>query len=264
MNLDNLMKIAIESALIAGEKILEIYNQKDFDIKIKNDNSPLTIADIEANKIINDKLLKTNYNIVSEEGLEIDYRERTKWKYFWLVDPIDGTKEFIKRNGEFTVNIALIENNVPVLGVVYAPFLRELFYADKIFGSFKIKNVQSFEDVLHKKPIDLSMLKPPSNYTIIVSKSHMNDETQEYIKKLESYYKNITKISFGSSLKICRVADRTVNCYPRFGPTMEWDTAAAHAVAKYSGCSVKNKDEKSDLVYNKKSLLNPFFIVKSL
>lgn len=263
MNLPELRDIAIESVLISGKKILDIYNHKSFDIKIKNDNSPLTIADIESNRIIKKNLSKTSYNILSEEGSKIDYEERIKWKYFWMVDPIDGTKEFIKRNGEFTVNIALIENNTPILGVVYAPFLKELFFADKIFGSFKITNVQSIEDVLQTKPIELSTLKPPSNYTVIVSKSHMNHETQKYVKKLESYYQNITKISFGSSLKICRVADRTVNCYPRFGPTMEWDTAAAHAVAKYSGCSVKTKDEKSDLVYNKKNLLNPFFIVKS-
>lgn len=261
MNYCNLRDIAVDAALIAGEKILEIYNNKNFEVEFKNDNSPLTIADKISNKIILNKLKKTKFPVLSEEGLKIPYDKRKKWKNFWMIDPIDGTKEFIKKNGEFTVNIALIENNIPVIGVVYAPYLKELYIADKLNGSFKIENIQNVDEYNLKNFISLDSLKLPNYYSVVVSKSHLNDETKMYVEKLKQKHKNVVLHSFGSSLKICKVADRSANCYPRFGPTMEWDTAAAHAIIKYSNGLIINFIDKKELKYNKKNLLNPHFVV---
>ena len=261
MNYSIYRDIAVSAALNAGKKILEIYNNENFEVEFKNDDSPLTIADKISNKIILKKLKKTGLPILSEEGSEISYEIRKKWKKFWMIDPIDGTKEFIKKNGEFTVNIALIENNLPVVGIVYAPYLRELFIADKINGSYKLENIYNEDDYNINNFIKLESLKLPYSYTVVVSKSHLNDETKKYVEELKHKYKKVVLHSFGSSLKICKVAERSANCYPRFGPTMEWDTAAAHAIIKYSNGSLINYVNKKELNYNKKKLLNPYFIV---
>ena len=256
MNYTNLLKSSIETSYLAGDKILEIYNDNNYksSIEIKKDASPLTIADKASNSVIVDSLKKITNEIpiLSEEEKEIDYSIRKKWNRFWLVDPLDGTKEFINRNGEFTVNIALIENNTPIMGIVYSPVKEKLWYGLKDHGSFIINNKQ--------KPIKISK-KEPSNGTIkiVSSRSHANNEKlKNYLKQFEKY----ELVNMGSSIKMCLVADGTAHYYPRFGPTMEWDTGAAHAVVKYANGNIYNIDTNEELIYNKENLLNPGFVVK--
>ena len=256
MNYTNLLKPIIETSYLAGEKILEIYNDNNYksSIEIKKDASPLTIADKASNNVIVNSLNKINNKIpiLSEEEREIDYSNRKKWNLFWLVDPLDGTKEFINRNGEFTVNIALIENNTPIMGVVYAPVLNKLWYGLKNHGSFVINDKKNPTKILKKEPSE-------NTIKIVSSRSHANNE------KLKNYLKQFKKyelVNMGSSIKMCLVADGSAHYYPRFGPTMEWDTGAAHAVVKYANGNIYNIDTDEELVYNKENLLNPGFIVK--
>jgi 3'(2'), 5'-bisphosphate nucleotidase len=263
MKISKELEIAIKTSLVAGKKIIEIYNSNNFDVSEKSDKSPLTIADKESHKIIVDFLSKTSHPILSEEGSEIDYKKRRSWDTFWLVDPIDGTKEFIKKNGEFTVNIALIKNQKTILGVVYAPALKVLYFAEENFGSYKVNNISSFKYIFKGKTQNLKESSYPEIYTMVVSKSHMNHETEDYVREIKNGEGKIKLKSFGSSLKICKVADGEAHCYPRFGPTMEWDTAAAHAVAKYAACRLIDSKSKKELLYNKENLLNPFFLVLS-
>lgn len=261
MKLSEELELAIRAALKAGEAIMEIYNDEDFEVEFKSDNSPLTKADKAAHEIIKSYLSNSSLPILSEEGSEIPYAERKNWKRFWMVDPIDGTKEFIKRNGEFTVNIALIENQKPILGVVYAPALKDLYFAEKGVGSFKMENITSIEDKYNSERIELTKSVYPETYTLVVSKSHMNKETQEFVDLKEKEFGKIATASFGSSLKICKVAEGNAHCYPRFGPTMEWDTAAAHAIAIFANNNVNKANTTLNLKYNKENLLNPNFIV---
>jgi len=235
----------------AGDAIMEIY-QKDFSIEYKDDQSPLTEADIKSNEIICKELerLYPTIPILSEENKTVSYEERKNWELFWLIDPIDGTKEFIKKNGEFTVNIALIENNTPVLGVVYAPALGDMYYAQKGNGSFK--NGQ-------KLPLHINKL-PKERLKVVASKSHLSEETQTFIDNL--YTKEIEQVSKGSSLKLCMVAEGTADIYPRLAPTMEWDTGAAHAIVIEVGKRVLQFGKKENLLYNKEVLLNPWFVVE--
>jgi len=233
----------------AGDAIMSIY-EKDFSIEYKDDSSPLTQADIEANNIICNYLQK-NYPeipILSEESKQIPYVDRKNWEYYWCVDPIDGTKEFIKKNGEFTVNIALIHKNNPVLGVVYAPVLDLMYYAKEKEGAFRNGE---------RLPIQ----REDNSYTIVASKSHMSNETQHYIDKIATTKKK-KLVSMGSSLKICLVADGSADIYPRFAPTMEWDTAAAHAIVRQSKKKILEYNSSEEIHYNKNDLLNPWFIVK--
>ena len=243
----------------AGQSILDIYNDENKfnNIEIKKDNSPLTLADKASNNIICSSLKKLypDIPILSEEGTTIDYYERKKWKNFWLIDPLDGTKEFIKRNGEFTVNIALIKDSKPILGVVYAPVLDITWYGSKDIGSFKIEG-----DSNSKKINVINSIDDNKNIKIVSSRSHSNSP------KLEEYtsqFKKFELIKMGSSIKICLVADGSAHYYPRFGPTMEWDTAAAHAIVKYAGGNILNINSKLELRYNKENLLNPGFLVNS-
>jgi 3'(2'), 5'-bisphosphate nucleotidase len=237
----------------AGDAIMQIYKQ-DFEVEYKQDSSPLTLADKNANDIIENGLnqLLVNAPILSEEGKEIPYEDRKHWEYFWLVDPLDGTKEFIKKNGEFTVNIALIYKDTPVLGVVYAPVLNICYWAKQGEGAFK-----------DGKKLPLKIEQQRETCKIIASRSHMSNETQAFIDAIDTD-KEKELISIGSSLKICLVAEGEVDIYPRLGPTMEWDTGAAHAVALESGASLKkySKDGFSIHSYNKKNLLNKWFVVE--
>jgi len=256
------LKCSIRATLLAGEKILEIYNSNQFEAELKNDNSPLTKADKESHNTIVEQLSKLGMPILSEEGVEIDYSIRKNWSKYWLIDPLDGTKEFTKKNGEFTVNIALIENSIPVLGVVYAPVTKELYIAEKDFGSFKIESIEKFEELSVKQTLNLSESALPDEYTIVVSRSHLNKETIDFIDVKKQKFEKISTKQYGSSLKICKVAEGSAHCYPRLGPTMEWDTAAAHAVVKYSGKRLFKFNTNDELAYNKESLLNPFFITE--
>ena len=266
--MNSTLQLAIQAALDAGEAILSIYNDSnaDFNIERKADNSPLTIADKKANERIMEYLKTSSYPIISEENKNLDYTERKSWKSLWIVDPLDGTKEFIKRNGEFTVNIALIENGTPILGVIYVPCLKRLYYGDLKLGAYKVDNIENSASLDLKKLTDNSIKLPLENqerpFTVVCSRSHMSEQTAEFIKKLEKEHKEIQLTSIGSSLKICLVAEGTADVYPRFAPTMEWDTAAGHAIVKAMGKNLYKEDETSPLEYNKENLLNPYFIVK--
>jgi 3'(2'), 5'-bisphosphate nucleotidase len=262
----NLINTAMTSAIYAGFEILKIYQnpKTDFSIEKKADNSPLTIADKAAHRIIMKELKKTGLPILSEEGKDIPYEERKDWHRFWLVDPLDGTKEFIKRNGEFTVNIALIEDGKPVAGVIYVPVSKTLYAGIWDEGAWKKEGMDtpvSFE-TLKAKGIRLPSQTRPKTFTLVGSRSHMNQETEDYMSQRRCEHGDVTVIAKGSSLKICLVAENAAHEYPRFGPTMEWDTAAGHAIAKAAGKQVVLVDKHAELCYNKEDLQNPFFIVK--
>lgn len=256
-NIDALTKTAIKAAIKAGHEILEVYYHFDFGVEFKSDNSPLTVADKLAHQAIVQVLSETNLPVLSEEGKSIAYEERKTWRLFWLVDPLDGTKEFIKRNDEFTVNIALIKGTSPIAGIVYVPVTRELFWGNHA-GSFKaivenekLNNIQRLPSILTKV-----------NFVIAGSKSHMNPETEEFIQRLDKNGKSVEIKSKGSALKICMVAEGVADIYPRLAPTMEWDTAAGHAIVKFAGKEIVQFENKKPLVYNKENLLNPWFIVQ--
>jgi 3'(2'), 5'-bisphosphate nucleotidase len=257
IDIQDIVKIAKN----AGKAIMEIYNQ-DFGVEFKTDNTPLTIADHKANEIILTALnklpinsfLQQNIPILSEEGRNVPYDERKNWKYFWLIDPLDGTKEFVKKNGEFTINIALIHKKTPVLGVVYSPVLNLCYWAKSNEGAFK-----------DGKKLPLKTKRQRDVYKIVASRSHMSSETKDFIEAIDTD-KEKEVISIGSSLKICLVAEGEANIYPRLGPTMEWDTAAAHAIVNESnGLFNKYLDNGTyqQHLYNKKNLLNDWFVVES-
>jgi 3'(2'), 5'-bisphosphate nucleotidase len=258
INIDNLIEVAIESAIKAGIKIMEIYSGEYIEIKEKEDHSPITQADRAAHEIIFQQLKATRIPAISEEGASIAFEERNKWDLYWLIDPLDGTKEFIKRNGEFTVNIALIENQAPLLGVIYLPVTKMLYFASPN-GSFKIAYDENKPTTQINSAQRLPLPKKHEGYIVVGSRSHQNEETQTFIQNL--HQKNIQFISAGSSLKFCLIAEGSADIYPRMGPTMEWDTAAGHAIAKYAGATITKYPEKTPLTYNKEDLLNPWFVV---
>lgn len=239
----------------AGKAIMQVYEQ-DFKVEYKQDSSPLTLADKRSNDIIEDGLnqLSVNFPILSEEGKEIPYENRKYWEYFWLVDPLDGTKEFVKKNGEFTVNIALIYKDTPVLGVVYAPVLDVCYWAKQDEGAFK-----------DGKKLPLKAKNQRSIYKIVVSRSHMSNETQAFIDTIDTD-KEKELASVGSSLKICLVAEGEADVYPRLAPTMEWDIGAAHSIVLESGSVLRRYyDGKfSKLNYNKINLTNDWFVVQKI
>jgi len=253
MNLKPLLTLAIQAAEEASKEILTVYHSGDFQAEAKGDNSPLTLADKKAHESIVKNLQSSKLPLLSEEGRSIPYAERKDWDYFWMVDPLDGTKEFLKRNGEFTVNIALIHKGVPILGVVAVPVTGDVFYADELEGGF-VKREGKTTMLAKRKATDLTQ----SGLRIVASRSHMSDETQEFINKLNEP----TLVSQGSSLKFMLLAEGKADVYPRFAPTMEWDTAAAHAVVKAVDLKVFQHGTETEVVYNKIDLLNPWFLVK--
>lgn len=257
------LKLALKAALEAGEAIMDVYNSDSFDIEIKHDQSPLTKADRISHKIIVAELNKTGIPVLSEEGKMIAFSERESWNLLWIVDPIDGTKEFIKRNGEFTVNIALIEKGLPILGVVYAPAINELYFADELLGAFKqtiAGEIQLDELVQNASKLPLPSSNRP--FTVVASKSHLSEETAAFIEELRNKHGHLESISKGSSLKLCMVADGTADCYPRYAPTMEWDTAAGQAICRFAGKLVKDLKTGSEMKYNREELLNNWFLVE--
>ncbi len=269
---DKLILTTILAAKRAGEAILDVYDS-DFAVEQKDDKSPLTLADKKSNEIIENVLEQTitvnnsTVPILSEEGKEISYEERKKWEYFWLVDPLDGTKEFIKRNGEFTVNIALIHKHKPVLGIIYIPVKDVFYFAAINFGSYKLESSDILSDNLSIQGlINKSQRLPLNNdnntpFTIVGSRSHTSEEFSEFVKQLNAKYGKVEFISSGSSLKLCLVAEGKADVYPRFGPTMEWDTAAGQAIVEQANGTVMDTQSNEPLNYNKSNLLNPFFIV---
>lgn len=269
----------------AGLAILDIYKQ-EFDVSYKEDRSPLTLADQRSHDIIVDHLTdpsKKSLPILSEEGKDIPFEQRRAWEYFWLIDPLDGTKEFIKRNGEFTVNIALIYQHRPVLGVIHAPVNNIFYFAAEDLGAFRLKNHNVFEllegkaseierdsvleEILKQSDrlphYDTPLDTHDSDLVIVGSRSHPSKEFEAFVKTMKKQHEKVDVISSGSSLKLCLVAEGRADIYPRLGPTMEWDTAAGQAIVEQANGSVLNYETGEPLQYNKKNLLNSWFIVKA-
>lgn len=249
--LDRVVTIAEQ----AGNAILEIY-AAGFDVDLKDDGSPLTEADVASHRLITASLgaLTPDIPILSEESAEqAPYELRRAWRRFWLVDPLDGTKEFVRRNGEFTVNVALIEDGVPILGVVHAPVL-SLTYA-AVAGRPAVRLREGGSELIQAESVQGDMLR------VVASRSHAGPETDRFLDALRSS-QPVDLVSRGSALKICLVADGTADLYPRLGPTMEWDTAAAHAVAEAAGAHIVGRDGVP-LRYNKQDLRNPHFLVSA-
>jgi 3'(2'), 5'-bisphosphate nucleotidase len=248
----------LTAAVTAGSVIMDIY-ERDFEVDLKADQSPLTEADRQANAVIMEAL-STHYPhipVISEENKEVTYAERSEWDQFWLVDPLDGTKEFIKKNGEFTVNIALIKKGLPVAGIVYRPVERISYSAESGSGAFRTLIGGEAQRINNDKHyLDQEQV------SVVASRSHITPEVKDFVGKLKELGKEVDLISVGSSLKLCLVAEGSANVYPRFGPTMEWDTGAAHAVVLESGRDVISHETGESLIYNKPSLLNPWFIVE--
>lgn len=279
-----LLRTALLASLEAGEEIMHIYTdpKQDFGIEKKADNSPLTLADKASHQVIMRHLLTTDIPVLSEEGQHLPYEQRETWERLWVVDPLDGTKEFIKKNGEFTVNVALVEHGSPVMGVVYVPAPRMLYYGIVGEGAWKCvvptlsdglpapENLADFLSLCGQSEqespfggIALPVEGEHDVFTIVASRSHMSSETQAYIQEMEQLHGRVKTVSSGSSIKICLVAEGVADAYPRYAPTMEWDTAAGDAVARAAGKVVTSAETGKPLVYNKPDLHNPWFLVES-
>lgn len=282
-NLKTLLQTALLASLEAGEEIMRIYTdpKQDFGIERKADNSPLTLADKASHRVIMNYLAATPIPVLSEEGRHLPYEERSGWDCLWVVDPLDGTKEFIKKNGEFTVNVALVQQGAPVLGVVYVPATRVLYYGMVGEGAWKctvpalgsgLPEADSLAAFLSQgAPSDgkapfggeqLPVGRGHDVFTVVASRSHMSPETQAYIQEMERVHGQVRTVSSGSSIKICLVAEGVADAYPRYAPTMEWDTAAGDAVARAAGRAMRNAENGKPLLYNKPDLLNPWFLVE--
>ncbi len=251
INPDQWLDAVIDIARDAGKKILDIY-VTDFDVSHKHDNTPLTEADMAAHKTIVNGLhgLDCDYPILSEESSHIGFSERSQWTTYWLVDPLDGTREFIKKNGEFTVNIALIHEHKPILGVIYVPVSGDCYFAAKTFGAFK--------QLRGQEAVAIHTRDKPRNMTIIAgSRSHRGDSLNEFLNKIGKY----DIVSMGSSLKSCLVAEGKADIYPRLGPTSEWDTAAAQCIVEEAGGKILDLEMQPMRYNTKRSLLNPYFLV---
>ena len=253
----HLLEIAKRAALEAGAEIMKIYTDpsQDFGIEKKADNSPLTLADKAAHLCIMRHLQETDIPVLSEEGQHLPFSERQAWQRLWVVDPLDGTKEFIRKNGEFTVNIALVEDGNPILGVIYIPVTGILYYGVVGEGAWK-------ETPESKESLPLMRKRREDLFTVVASRSHMNAETEAYVEEIRRLHTNVQLVSSGSSIKICLVAEGVADAYPRFAPTMEWDTAAGDAIARAAGKHVVDVQTGHPLVYNKEDLHNPWFLVE--
>ena len=263
-----LLTLAIKAAIEAGDEILKVYNGDNAAEVIlqKENDTPLTAADRLAHTSISKNLAYTSYPVLSEEGRDIPYIERAAWEFFWMVDPLDGTKEFLKRNGQFTVNIALLRRNEPVLGVIYQPTEDVLYFAAEGIGAYKcaaartkwVERLDKLTEQSDKLPVN----QQRAAYVVVASRSHLSDETRDFIEKLNAEYPVVETASVGSSLKICMVAEGSADIYPRFAPTMEWDTAAGDAIARCAGKQIVDTVNDEPVKYNKPDLLNSWFIVK--
>lgn len=286
MNENLYLITSIQAAIKAGTAILEVYRSAEFEVEEKADKSPLTLADRRSHEVIVGYLTTVDIPILSEEGRDMPYPVRSQWDAYWLIDPLDGTKEFIKKNGEFTVNIALIRQNKPAAGVIYVPDRDTLYFAATAIGAYKADghriagllfesdgkpdqsaalsdrdSAQRLKDLIGLStvlPIEQSRRRP---YTIAGSRSHATSELEAIVAKKRQEHGEVEFISAGSSLKLCLVAEGRADIYPRTGPTMEWDTAAGQAVVECSGGKVYQYDTQEPLEYNKENLLNPWFVV---
>ncbi|RKD90763.1 3'(2'),5'-bisphosphate nucleotidase CysQ [Mangrovibacterium diazotrophicum] len=259
------LSICLEAAIKAGQEIRSIYNSRHqrLQVEFKANLTPLTNADKRSHATITELLESTGLPVLSEEGENVDYDVRKNWQKFWLIDPLDGTKEFIKRNGEFTVNIALIEDCQAKLGVIYAPISGELYWGGENIGAWKANcfdcpdNLNDFLQAAQRLPLN----EKSKRLRVVGSRSFKTAETQQYINELRSGNRKIEFITMGSSLKICLIAEGKADVYPRLGPSMEWDTAAGQAIVTAAGKSLTLLDHATPLQYNKQDLTNPFFIV---
>lgn len=256
----------LNAVYLAADAIMEVYGQAEIKSEKKDDNSPVTIADIRAHNIIEETLMKSGWPILSEEGEHASYEVRENWDYFWVVDPLDGTKEFIKGNGEFTINIALVKRDAPIWGIVHSPVLDWTYIGGPKVGSLKSTGRLNYAQINEKGQSLPGKL--PKKLTIVASRSHGSPLTESLLNKWEKKHGEIDRISMGSSLKICLVAEGSAHAYPRAALTMEWDTAAGHAIALGAKCHMFRMEELNKelkwshpMVYNKQNLLNPFFIV---
>lgn len=269
--IDYLLASAYNAAIRAGAKITEIYNHyEDFFVSLKSDSTPITIADCEAHSIIKHALSTTRIPLLSEEGRDLFFEERRSWDLFWLVDPLDGTEEFIKRNGEFTVNIALMVENRPFLGIIYVPTSDTIYFSDPDRGAFcktdvkpeMTSNLTISQIFANAK--SLPIIKTPNNpIRVALSRSHESKFVEEYLESMRDIYGELQIVEYGSSLKFCLVAEGSVDIYIRTTHTMEWDTAAGEAIAVKSGAMVVTP-QLEPLQYNKEDLENPPFIVSHL
>lgn len=269
------VEAAIEAAFAAGREILQVYGT-DFTAEQKADKSPLTEADKRAHAAIAAILARTGLPMLSEEGREMAMAERQRWSRYWLVDPLDGTKEFIKRNGEFTVNIALMEPDGgpsgplgaarPMAGVLYVPVMDRLYFAWPGGGAYRQQGAATWgPGGAYERAAASERLPVPHSrdaYTIVASRSHPSPETEAFIRRMEQEHGGVALTSMGSALKICLVAEGAADAYPRYAPTMEWDTAAGHAIANEAGRSLIDVTTGAAMRYNKQSLVNNWFIVQ--
>ncbi len=274
--------LSLPAAIKAGAAILDVY-QGDIDVSYKEDKTPLTVADERAHTIIMNHLSVQHLKhipILSEEGKHTPYDTRKKWEYFWLVDPLDGTKEFIKRRGEFTVNIALIHEHRPVLGIVFVPARGFLYFGAEGLGSYKLENAEivdqffsdnegtrkgsapldSVVDLAKRLPLDQPGNRSVSKLTVVGSRSHSTKSISDFVQTLKQKCEEVEFIPAGSALKFGLIAEGSAHIYPRLSPTMEWDTAAGQCVVEQSGGAVLRPSEKTPLEYNKRELRNPDFI----
>ena len=252
----SLIETAKHAAIEAGKAIMNVYWSGEFSTSIKKDESPVTVADKDSHKVINGILGKTNLPILSEEGADILYSERRNWEWFWLIDPLDGTKEFISKTGEFTVNIAFVKKDKPIAGIIYVPLTDVLYYGSEKTGVFKKEKgrLNEFPALIKRKRFN--DLAQKDHLKVVASRSHLTAETKEYIDQ----FRNATVVFSGSSIKFMLLIENHADFYPRLGTTMEWDTAAAHAILNASNRGIYHTDLKSELTYNKEDLTNPFFI----
>ncbi|TND09567.1 MAG: 3'(2'),5'-bisphosphate nucleotidase [Bacteroidetes bacterium] len=264
--MQSILRTAVEAALAAGEEIMQVYDS-DFSVEYKTDESPLTRADENAHRVITAILSPPGIPVLSEEGKSIPFEERKNWSELFVVDPLDGTKEFVKRNGEFTVNIALVRNGKPVLGVIYVPVMRTLYYGAEGIGAFKIPQVDDREKLIGDWEKRTELMLPaqalPEVCTIVGSRSHASPETEAYIKDMQKQHGEVNFAASGSSLKFCLLAEGKAHYYPRFAPTMEWDTAAGQAILEAAGGKVFVHPGNAPLRYNREELRNPWFLASA-
>lgn len=265
---EDMLWAVIRAALAGGEKILAVCGEEDFQVELKADQSPLTIADRMSHDVIKSFLTERfpNIPLLSEEGRSIPYQERENWHEYFLIDPLDGTKEFIKRNGEFTVNIALVRGGDPILGVVYVPVTDTLYYAAEGFGAYRLTQASKLADGEalpngERLPIEeTGDSQKHGAIRVVASRSHFNEETAAFVQNLEKTHGRVKTVNAGSAVKLCLVAEGSADIYPRFAATMEWDVAAGAVVAKEAGCRVVRADDRRPMVFNKEDLVNPWFI----
>ena len=256
------INVALKASLEAGQAIMDIYESDDVGVEYKEDASPLTRADRAAHHVILRHLEPTGIPVLSEEGKHMPFEDRSQWDELWIVDPVDGTKEFLKRNGEFTVNIALVRQGRVAGGVVLAPVLGHAYVGVVGEGAWRLDVSADVDvDAAWNTRVSLPVNAGKRAFTVVASRSHMSPETEAYVEEAKSVHGEVNLISKGSSLKLCMVAEGTADAYPRFAPTMEWDTAAGQAVCEAAGCDVIDQNTGAPMRYNREDLLNAWFLV---